>query len=171
VNPEASLSLGPAGDGLVKVTPAGFFVLRTPLLAFDELIGWSDGIGARDAAEDAEKLLKAFEEDCVLLRARLKAIVTRPEVREALFLASPTLDDSIDLWLRAPESERGQEVERTLVRYFQRMAGRPTPFGLFAGCSVGTVGEDTRLAIGPCAQSRRQSRLDANYLCAGTAPS
>lgn len=165
---EADLSPGPAGDERADVTPAGFFVLRTPLLAFDELIGWSEGIAARDAAEDAERLPKAFEADCALLRARLKAIATRPEVREALFLASPTLDDSIGLWLRAPESERGQEVERALVRYFQRMAGRATPFGLFAGCSVGTVDRETRLVIGAGAQSRRSSRLDANYLCALT---
>lgn len=166
MNREAGLSLGPAGKAPVEVTPAGFFVLRTPLLAFDELIEWSDGIGARDSAEDTERLPKAFEADCALLRTRLKAIVTRPEVREALFVASPTLDDSIGLWLQAPESERGQEVERTLVRYFQRMTGRATPFGLFAGCSVGTVDRETRLVIGAGAQSRRQSRLDANYLYA-----
>lgn len=104
---------------------AGFFAFRTPLLPFAELLAFGEGGRATDRAT---------------LRARLRDAVSRPEVREALFIASPSLDESFDIWLRDPDSERGQKVERTLVRYFARMAARPTPFGLFAGCSVGVVG-------------------------------
>jgi hypothetical protein len=47
--------------------PAGFFALRTPLPPHDELVSWSSG-----------------------LRERLCETIKRPEVREALFVASPS---------------------------------------------------------------------------------
>lgn len=131
--------------------PSGFFAFRTPLLPFDELLAWGEGPEAPLAG---------------VLRARLRAIVTRPEVREALFVASPSLDAQFSVWLQNPESEKGQKVERSLVRYFSRMAGRPTPFGLFAGCSLGTVGKETRLRLAERAGYQRHARLDMDYLVA-----
>src|SRR5580698_9825682 len=119
--------------------PAGFFVLRTPLLPFDALVGLT---GSRDAA-----------------RERLRAIVEHPAVREALFLASPTLETEIDRWLREPAGERTIKAERSLVRYVCRMTGRATPFGLFSGCSLGELGERTQLALEPLDRDRRHTRL------------
>jgi thiopeptide-type bacteriocin biosynthesis protein len=142
-----------------RVEPAEFFALRTPLLPHDELVSWSRGLRA---GEDASP--SALADDRRMLRERLRAIVARGEVREALFVASPSLDDSIGAWLEDPESSRGQKVERTLVRYFIRMTSRPTPFGLFAGCSVGVVGTQTRLRVEGLGRYRRQPRLDAGYL-------
>lgn len=135
-----------------KLRHAGFFCLRTPLLPFDELTAWSAGL---DAATDLAGL-----------RVRLRAIVERPDVREAIFIASPSLAGEIDVWLREPTSERGEKVERGLVRYFSRMCGRATPFGQFAGCSVGTVGSSTALVIDPVRAYRSHTRLDMNYVCA-----
>lgn len=126
-------------------SPLGFFVLRTPLLPFEELSGWGE---TPEAA-----------------RVRLGELLGRPEVREALFVASPSLHESLGLWEEQPESERGEKVERSVVRYLTRMAGRPTPFGLFAGCSVGVLGERTRLRIGPRGQYQRHTRLDMDYAC------
>src|SRR5262249_9014744 len=127
--------------------PSGLFALRTPLLPFDELLAWGDGLASASAADDPARLEAAFAEDRARLRHRLRAVFTRPEAREALFVASPDLEERFDLWLREPEGEPGQKIERALVRYFARMAGRATPFGLFAGCSVGMVGEETRLVL------------------------
>ena len=135
-----------------KLRHAGFFCLRTPLLPFDELTAWSAGL---DAATDVAGL-----------RARLRAIVERPAVREAIFIASPSLAGEIDIWLREPTSERGEKVERGLVRYVSRMCGRATPFGQFAGCSVGTVGASTALVLDAARGYRSHTRLDMNYVCA-----
>jgi thiopeptide-type bacteriocin biosynthesis protein len=44
------------------------------------------------------------------------------------------------------------------------MTGRATPFGLFAGCSIGTVGAATRLVLTDRSQYRRHTRLDMDYL-------
>ena len=138
------------------------FVLRTPLLPRDELDRWGADLASPDAA-DAE-LDGALARDRETLRARLRAIVLRPEVREAIFVASPNLDASIDAWLAAPSSEAGLRTERGLVRYVSRMAARPTPFGLFAGNTVGVVGDTTELALAPRADYRRYTRLDGDYL-------
>lgn len=156
--------------------PSDFFVFRTPLLPFDELVAWSADLEAPAAVDDPGRLEQALAADRARLRARLRAALERPEIREALFVASPSLDESLPLWLEKPDSERGLKVERTLTRYFPRMAGRSTPFGLFSGCSMGRIGGgridgghtdgDTRLRVAPRSAYRRHTRLDMDYLFA-----
>jgi hypothetical protein len=137
-----------ARDRQGSLTSADFFVLRTPLLPFDELVGWSAGA----------------ERDRPLLRARLRAIVARPEVREAIFLGSPSLAARLDAWVSEPAREA--KVERALVRYLARIAGRAVPFGLFAGISVGCLGPETTLAVPPPDTCRRVTALDIDALSA-----
>jgi thiopeptide-type bacteriocin biosynthesis protein len=146
--------------------PAGFFALRTPLLPFDELSAFGAGLHA--VAATPADLPAALAADRQLLRQRLRALVARPEVLEALFIASPSLEESLPAWHEAPESERGQKVERSLVRYLTRMSARATPFGLFAGCSVGRLGATTELVIAARDRYRRHTRLDGDYLSALT---
>jgi thiopeptide-type bacteriocin biosynthesis protein len=131
-----------------KLAHAGFFGLRTPLLPFAELLALGDGIAGRT--------------DVGALRARLRAIVERPAVHEAIAVASPSLAAEIDAWLTDPASDRGQKVERGLVRYVSRMCGRATPFGQFAGCSVGLIGDATSLVV--TGSPRTHSRLDMAYI-------
>lgn len=120
-----------------EVLPSGFFVLRAPLLPFDEL----------PASHD-----------------QLRALLAQPDVRDAIFIASPSLEARLDVWQREPNSKSGRKVERALMRYLARMSGRATPFGLFAGCSLGTVGRKTRLTVsGACG---RHTRLDMDYVVA-----
>jgi thiopeptide-type bacteriocin biosynthesis protein len=150
------------------VVPSGFFTLRTPLLPFDELLTWGDGLEAAAAGDDAACLEAAAKADRARLRQRLRAVFARPEIREALFVASPDLEERFDVWMREPDGEPGQKIERALVRYFARMAGRATPFGLFAGCAVGGVGAETRLVLAERGRYRRHTRLDMDYVVALT---
>lgn len=146
---------------------AGFAVLRTPLLPFDVLAGWSAGLEAPGAGDDPAELAAALERDRERLRERLEAVVARPEVSEALFLASPSLFRGLRRWRRKPEGRKGRRAEEALVRYLIRMTSRPTPFGLFSGCSlaaVGECGEGSRLRLGPRSEYGRRSRLDMDYL-------
>ena len=149
----------------MSFTTADFFVLRSPLLPYDDLAAWSSGLAAPGALADAEQLAAALAADRALLRVRLAETVARPEVRDALYVASPDLDGSFDDWLADPDSRRGRRVERALVRYLERMAARATPFGLFAGCAVGRVGDQTDLRLPPRTAQRRHTRLDMHYLC------
>jgi len=148
----------------VTFIPSGFFVLRTPLLPFEEFLAWGEGLEAAGAVADPQRLERALAADRAVLRARLRAIAAEPIVREALFVASPDLHESLDVWVREPDNERGARIERALVSYFSRMAGRPMPFGLFAGCSLGTIGSMTNLAIEGRPAYRRSTRLDMSYL-------
>ncbi|MEA2692625.1 MAG: lantibiotic biosynthesis protein, partial [Acidobacteriota bacterium] len=129
---------------------------------------------------DETTLAEALAADRQLLRARLAAALARPEIAEALFLATPSLADSLAAWLADPDSKKGRRTEHALVRYYQRMAARATPFGLFSGCSLGPVampkesgetgGEPaapgTRLDLAPRSAYQRHTRLDMDYLFA-----
>lgn len=70
------------------------------------------------------------------------------------------------MWLEDPESESGRGLEFGLVKYVARMAARCTPFGLFAGNSVGTIARETRLELLDRGAAVRHTRLDMDYLCA-----
>jgi thiopeptide-type bacteriocin biosynthesis protein len=137
-----------------------FFAMRTPLLPWEDFQEWNRGVESGDS-DDATKSLAA---NCDALRGRLRAMLDRPEVRDAVFVASPSLHESIDAWRENPDSVRGLKTERSLVRYFARMTGRPTPFGLFAGCSVGAIGDATDLSLAARDGHARSTRLDAEYV-------
>lgn len=152
--------------------PSGFFAFRTPLLPFEELEALSADLTAASALgaalDDPARLEEAVAADKERLRARIRALLDRPEVQEAVFLASPSLFDGLDVWRSQPDSKKGQRAERALVRYLFRMAARATPFGLFSGCSLGPVDEasPTHLAVVPRSAYERHTRLDMDYLFA-----
>jgi thiopeptide-type bacteriocin biosynthesis protein len=66
-----------------------------------------------------------------------------PFFKEALFIASPDLARLV----YNSEGELSEEVKLSLIRYYNRMCTRCTPFGLFAGCSVATWGYVTSVKI------------------------
>lgn len=141
---------------------APFFVLRTPLLGLDEIafLGSADELGragSKAAAPDA-----APRSD----RSALVELLTRPEVREAIAVASSSLASRIDAWIASPATRSGAKTEAALLRYVQRMAFRPTPFGLLAGFTRGRVaagaGEPSvsTMELAPRARYVRRVRLD-----------
>lgn len=150
-----------------RYEPSGFFAFRSPLLPFDELEAWSAGLEACAALDDPERLEPALARDRERLRAWLRQALERPEIAEALFLASPSLFDALAGWRADPDSRKGKRAENAMVRYLQRMASRPTPFGLFSGCSLGTLdGASTRLHLERRRSYQRHTRLDMDYLFA-----
>ena len=87
-----------------------------------------------------------------------------PIFKEMLLVASPDLHS--DLYEKALSIN-----EKTLFpsyRYFQRACTRPTPFGLFAGCSIGTIGDRSDIQLSEQTKYKRVTRLDMNYICALT---
>lgn len=148
-----------------SVRAAGFFAFRTPLLPFAEYLQWSEGLESPAACKDGKAFEAALSRDKAKLRERLRALVARPDIREAVYLASPDLEGSLERWFAEPESEKGQRTELALIRYFQRMSHRCTPFGLYAGHSIGRAGEQTRLSLEAAKGYQRHTRLDMDYLC------
>ena len=80
--------------------------------------------------------------------------------KEMLQIASPDLSEGMD--------NGAERAQFSAYRYFERACTRPTPFGLFAGCSMGIVGEQTQVQLCEQATYRRVTRLDMNYICALT---
>jgi len=97
----------------------------------------------------------------------IKEIVVRPEIQEAIFLASSVLYNEISKFLEDRLKPKDKEkFFFSLLKYLSRMATRSTPFGLFAGCSVGQSGEGTDIQLPYPEHYERHTRLDMNYLCA-----
>lgn len=134
----------------------GFFVLRTPLLPAGAYASWAGDLSAPTAGPD--ELAEALRRDRQLLVTRLRALYDLPEVKDALYVASPQLA------ARSDRGDRDEKLDRTLVKYLARMTTRPTPFGLFAGSSLGATGETTEVELVPRASWRRRTSLDMHYL-------
>lgn len=145
---------------------ADFCVLRTPYLEADALLELGADLEAQAAHHNSTAIGDALRRDTVRVRERLARLLARQDVREALFIASPSLEAHLERWEEDPQSKRGQKVERSVLRYLSRMAGRATPFGLFAGCSIGTVAgtDEVRLRLAPQHMYQRHARLDGGYL-------
>ena len=141
---------------------SGFFVLRTPLLAADGLHQLLED--ARSPSAPAAELETAWSRDMSELRERVRRQMGRPEVREALFLASSDLYEECSRWLDDADAECPDRMLRSLMRYLLRMSARCTPFGLFASTSVGSVGDETRLDLGPEPSFVRRTRLDMGFV-------
>jgi thiopeptide-type bacteriocin biosynthesis protein len=138
---------------------SGFFVLRTPLLPIEELLNLLALVQDRDEGHALP------DENRSAIRSPLRTWVERPEVSEALWLASPDLMQSLAALQEHPANAKGRRLEQTLYRYLARMTARATPFGAFAGCTLGQISDDTRLELGPRGQYHRSTRLDMEYLC------
>jgi hypothetical protein len=83
--------------------------------------------------------------------------------KEMLQVASPDLYDSVN-----EEDNNSEKSVYSSYRYFERACTRCTPFGLFAGCSVGTTGDKTEIFLSDTNDYQRKTRLDMNYICALT---
>jgi thiopeptide-type bacteriocin biosynthesis protein len=143
---------------------AGFFVQRTPALPWDEVQRWSAGIGAPHDVEAAGALEARMQADAGLLRQRLREAVRRPAISGAIGLASPGLYQRMGAWLDGATDTAARKIESAVLRYFMRMCSRPTPFGLFAGTSLGFIGARTHFSVPGQAAQRRRSRLDMGLL-------
>lgn len=119
-----------------------FFVLRTPRLSL--------------------KLLEAFSEQRTNTIKILSDWMEVPGVKEALYIASPSVFSRLDNWMENPTHD--EKFNRTLIKYMIRMCSRPTPFGLFAGVSLGTISNSTRLLVGDYLDDKRKTRFDIVFL-------
>ncbi|MET0413751.1 MAG: lantibiotic dehydratase [Polyangiaceae bacterium] len=141
-----------------EYVPSSGSFLRTPLLPFAELLAWGEGLAAAAASDD--DLAATVADDARILSERLRGFFARPEVAEAIVVASRTLGEDLASWQKEPAGARRVSVERSLTRYLSRMCSRCTPFGLFAGVTTLTRGPASRVALAPRSAYRRKTRLD-----------
>lgn len=98
---------------------------------------------------------------------QLQKLYSEPEIREALFLSSPSLLAELKKWESGAfnSAKQIEKLKHSLLKYALRMHTRCTPFGLFAGCSVVDWGSETAISIQE-STLQRCTRLDMNYTCA-----
>lgn len=87
---------------------------------------------------------------------------------EAIHIASPVLHEQCQRYEAGTiDASRKKKLADSLTKYYNRMRSRPTPFGLFSGCSVLHWGEAQHVSIPGHAWSRH-IRFDADFLCSLT---
>ena len=87
---------------------------------------------------------------------------------EAVYLASPVLYAEC-VRLKDGQITDAKEINKiriSLIKYYQRMYSRCTPFGLFSGCTLVQWGNDADGIVIPGNSFLRSTRLDMHYLCA-----
>jgi lantibiotic biosynthesis protein len=94
------------------------------------------------------------------LDTAIRGYLKDPDIREAIYLASPSFFARILEW----EEGRGDfnEMPMAIARYLLRMAFRATPFGTFSCVSPCTVnGKDTRMSLPSRNEMKKLVQLDA----------
>ncbi len=123
-------------------TPYDRFLLRSPILPVEEF----------------DKLSEDY----------ITELIKNNLFQEAIFLASPDLYNKIERLLKGELKEK-QDIEKlniSLFKYLSRMSSRCTPFGTFAGCSIGKISEENCIFFSDMSLWYKHTRLDMNYLCA-----
>ncbi|NHN27693.1 hypothetical protein FIA58_018585 [Flavobacterium jejuense] len=92
--------------------------------------------------------------------------IKKTEIQEAFFIASPDLFYEIQKLLNESNEIKEKDKDKlikTIIKYISRLSCRSTPFGLFAGCGIGTFNKSNQIVLDE-SKKRRTTRLDMNFL-------
>lgn len=112
------------------IQPYPFFLLRRPAYP----IGYLDQLYEQLAHQPLESVLRSW--------------YSTPLVQQAIYVASQPLHERCQRWLANEPLPEREKLLATLHKYLIRMCTRCTPYGLFAGCAIGTIGNHTLLQPG-----------------------
>ncbi|WP_316635045.1 lantibiotic dehydratase family protein [uncultured Flavobacterium sp.] len=127
-----------------KIQHFSEYVLRTPLFPISLYLDFSKNYAQEKAI----------------------TIYKKPLIKEALNLTSPELVQELDKWVDnyiCSFDEKKPNVEFTFLKYIARMSSRCTPFGLFAGCSVGKIDTETNIVLDFPEKHKRFTQFDMQF--------
>ncbi|KAF2516657.1 lantibiotic dehydratase family protein [Flavobacterium foetidum] len=127
-----------------KISSFENYVLRTPLFPLSLYLDTAENYSAEKA----------------------KLHYQNPLIREAINLASPDLRKELDKWAKSDSNLSGKKAEKlelTFLKYLARMSSRCTPFGLFSGCSVGRIADETRIILEDLESFKRFTQFDMQF--------
>jgi thiopeptide-type bacteriocin biosynthesis protein len=125
-----------------------FFVLRRPVFSVDSL----------------HSRYQLLRDNPAALPDILRDWFSSPLQQQALETASPQLFARVQRWLAGESLSDEAKIINTLHKYLIRMTSRSTPYGLFAGCTIGSIGSTTQFLAGSPATIAPHVRLDIDYL-------
>lgn len=130
-----------------SIQPFDFYLLRLPVLAISDVL-------QLHKQQNLQELTQAIRD-----------FYRKPDVQEAIYLASPELHQETLKWLNT-EGVQDQKLLLTLYKYLLRMSSRCTPYGLFAGFATGhiTPAPSKLLLEDTENRKRKHTRLDMNYV-------
>ncbi|MBO0948816.1 lantibiotic dehydratase [Fibrella forsythiae] len=123
-----------------------FFVLRRPAYSVSRLVQFYEQL----STQSLDTSLRHFYQDTL--------------AQEALLAASPVLYERFSHWLLGQILPEQKKLLTTLHKYAIRMCSRPTPYGLFAGCSTGEYAAQSNLRAASLATLRTYTRVDIDCL-------
>lgn len=100
---------------------------------------------------------------------KVNELLRDPSFLEAVYLASPVLHAEVQRLAEGSVTDEKEisKINASLIKYYQRMYSRCTPFGLFSGCAlVKWSGEEDAAVMLSSDDFLRSTRLDMHYLCA-----
>jgi thiopeptide-type bacteriocin biosynthesis protein len=142
----------PSGTRSAIFEPLDFFMLRAPLLPFEQY----RALFSHESL-DAETLEREALE-------RLAQGSENPLIREAIAIGSLSLLESLPNLTLADNPRKQDQAVKGFLRYLLRMMTRPTPFGLFSGVTYGNLGEQAVMRLGAKTDHRKRTRPDMEWL-------
>ena len=90
-------------------------------------------------------------------------ILLNQSVQEAIYMASSDLHHELEKYNQGQTftAKDAKRLKNTFIKYLSRMAARCTPFGSFAGCSTGAIGDKTAITL---KTNRKNVRYDMSFL-------
>ena len=97
---------------------------------------------------------------------QFKHLLENKVLREAVYLASPELEAQLQKWYDGSitDSKKIERLRASLLKYASRISSRCTPFGLFASCATGQIGEETNIEFAASKSHTRSTRFDMSFL-------
>ena len=130
-------------SGPTSAEPAGFFMLRRPLLPVEVLF---------DLHEKTRGRQDLFERELI-------SLFSQPLLTDAIYLASPALHQSLLMLISGNEQRAEPGVLQSLYKYLIRACSRATPYGLFSGFATGSFTEETSIRFKTADAFERYTRL------------
>lgn len=125
---------------------SSFFILRTPTNPISQLID-INGDTPWASYKDLKEILKSF--------------FHKKENALSLYLAS----EALYKLSQEDSSFENEKICESLLKYFIRTHSRCTPFGYFAGCSIGYIENSTEIILHDRPKYEVNLRLDMDLLC------
>ncbi|TDE09556.1 lantibiotic dehydratase [Dyadobacter psychrotolerans] len=132
----------------MQIKTHGFALIRRPILSLNKLYEFH----------------QAIDNDPTSFERQLIQIYQQPPMLKALYLASKPAYAMTKRLLDGNLDSGKQKLLKTLYKYFVRMSSRCTPFGLFAGCFMVDLSENTNIEFDHSMPLIRDHRLDISLL-------